>query len=236
MMEIKIAHMYPELLNLYGDKGNINALCKRLTWRGIDASVKRFDLNDDLNLEDIDILFIGGGSDREQKIVCERLLKEKEKIKEYVENEGVTVAVCGGYQLLGKYTKLDTETIDGLGILDLYTEQKSERLMGNVVIDSPLTGCKVTGFENHNGRTYSKHSALGKVIIGNGNNGIDKTEGSVYKNLIGTYLHGPVLPANPALTDYILLKAIEKKYGEYCLAPLDDSAEKNARDYIIKLG
>ena len=117
-MEIKIAHMYPELLNLYGDKGNINALCKRLTWRGIDASVKRFELHDDLNLEDIDILFIGGGSDREQKIVCERLLKEKENIKQYVENDGVTVAVCGGYQLLGKYIKLDTETIDGLGFYE----------------------------------------------------------------------------------------------------------------------
>ncbi len=233
-MKIKIAHMYPDLLNLYGDKGNITALCKRLVWRNIEAEVVPFNISDKVDFSDIDIVFLGGGSDREQLLVCQKLLEQKERITDYVENGGSLAAVCGGYQLLGKYYKLDSETIEGLGIMDFYTEQSKGRLIGKVVLESSLTGGKITGFENHGGRTFSSLPPLGKVLFGNGNNGKDKKEGAVYKNAIGTYLHGPVLPANPALTDLILKNALDKKYGEVELMPLDDRAEDTAREYIIK--
>ncbi len=234
-MKIKIAHMYPELLNLYGDKGNITALVKRLKWRGIDAEVKEFQLSDKIDFKDTDIVFLGGGSDREQALVCKRLVENKEAITDYVENNGTLMAVCGGYQLLGKYYKIGNDIIEGLSIADFYTEQKEGRLIGKVIIQSSLYDGLIVGFENHGGRTFTGDiNALGSVKHGCGNNGKDKKEGVVYKNVIGTYLHGPVLPANPKLTDYILNCAIEKRYGKFELSPLDDSAENAAAEYIIK--
>ena len=179
-MKLKIVHMYPDLLNLYGDKGNITAICKRLEWRGIASEVQCIELNDAVDFSDVDIVFLGGGSDREQIIVCKKLLEHKNAISDYVENKGVLFAVCGGYQLLGKYYKLENDTIEGLGIMDFYTEQESKRLIGKVVLESSITGGMITGFENHGGRTISDLPPLGKVLYGHGNNGKDKKEGSVF--------------------------------------------------------
>ena len=233
-MNLKIAHLYPELLNLYGDRGNIISLKKRAEWRGIDMDVKEYRLTDKIDFENIDILFIGGGSDREQLLVCHRLKEIKDDFKNYVENNGVVVAICGGYQLLGKYYKMKNETIDGLEILDIHTESGEGRLIGNVVIEANFLDRPIVGFENHGGRTYiEKHNPLGKVIYGNGNNDDDKVEGVLYKNVIGTYLHGPLFPKNPHLCDYIIKKALQNKYGEVELEELEDSVEFAANDYIV---
>lgn len=236
-MKIKILHMYPDLLNLYGDKGNIECLKKRLEWRGIEAEAVSFTCEDtDFDLSDVDIVFIGGGSDREQKIVCKRLLEHKDAIKAYVEDNGALVAVCGGYQLLGRYYKLEDETIEGLKILDIYTEQGDKRLIGNIVLQSDFLEQKIVGFENHGGRTYiGGHKPLGKVLYGNGNDDKSGYEGVVYKNVVATYLHGPLLPKNPKLCDYILENAIARKYPEFeGLKPLDDELENTANEYIVK--
>ncbi len=235
-MKIKILHLYPDLLNLYGDKGNIECMRKRLIWRGIDAEVIEYTSDDTgFDLADVDIVFIGGGSDREQKIVCGKLLEHKEAIKNYVEDNGTLVAVCGGYQLLGKYYKLENETIDGLDILDIYTEQGKKRLIGNIVLESDFISEKIVGFENHGGRTYiGNHTPLGKVIYGYGNDEKSAAEGVVYKNVVATYLHGPLLPKNPALCDYILSNAVKRRNPDFeGLLELDDSLENTANQYIV---
>lgn len=239
-MQINIMHLFPDLLNLYGDKGNIECMRKRLTWRGIDCAVRPFTMEDaDFDLSDIDIIFLGGGSDREQKIVCHSLLEHKKELQDFVENGGSLVAVCGGYQLLGKYYKLEDETIDGLEILDIYTEQGKGRLIGNIVLETDLPqkpAVKIVGFENHGGRTYiGKHQPLGKVLYGNGNADRSGAEGVLYKNVVATYLHGPLFPKNPALCDYVLTNALRKKYPDFReLSPLDDTLENTANEYIAE--
>jgi hypothetical protein len=236
-MKIKIMHLYPDLLNLYGDRGNIECLKRRLLWRGIDAEVVSYTCDDtDFSLSDTDIVFLGGGSDREQKIVCSRLLEHKSELCEFAENGGTLIAVCGGYQLLGKYYKLEDETIEGLGLLDIYTEQGKGRLISNIVLESDFLSHKIVGFENHGGRTYiGSHKPLGKVLYGNGNADNAGAEGVVYKNVVATYLHGPLLPKNPELCDYILTNALKHKYSDFKgLEKLDDSLENTANEYIVK--
>ena len=239
-MEIKIMHLFPDLLNLYGDKGNIECIRRRLNWRGIDCEIIPFTMEDkDFDLSDIDIVFLGGGSDREQKIVCHSLLEHQAELKEFVENGGSLVAVCGGYQLLGKYYKLEDETIEGLDILDIYTEQGNDRLISDIVLESDFLDAPnniIVGFENHGGRTYiNNHKPLGKVLYGSGNAENSGVEGVVYKNVVATYLHGPLFPKNPALCDYVLANALKKKYSDFTeLAPLDDSMENQANEYIVK--
>lgn len=238
-MDIKIMHLFPDLLNLYGDKGNIECMRKRLNWRGIGCEVVPFTTEDSgFELSDVDIVFLGGGSDREQKIVCRSLLEHKAELKDFVENGGSLVAVCGGYQLLGKYYKLEDETIEGLDILDIYTEQGKGRLIGNIVLEADFlkeSDKLIVGFENHGGRTYiNGHKHLGKVVYGNGNSDKCGYEGVVYKNVVATYLHGPLFPKNPALCDYILTNALKKKYSDFTeLVPLDDRLEKTANEYIV---
>lgn len=235
-MKLKIMHLYPDLLNLYGDRGNIECLKRRLLWRGIGAEVVSRTCDDaDLPLDDVDIVFLGGGSDREQKIVCKRLLAHKAELSAYVEDGGSLTAVCGGYQLLGKYYKLEDETIEGLGILDIYTEQGRDRLIGNIILESELAERKIVGFENHGGRTYiGSHKPLGRVLYGHGNEDGSGAEGVVYKNVVATYLHGPLLPKNPQLCDRILTNALKRRYSEFTeLAPLDDALENTANDYIV---
>jgi len=236
--QIRIAHLYPELLNLYGDRGNILCLQARCAWRGIEALVEEYRLDDELRLESVDILFIGGGSDREQKIVTRRLLENREILRDYVENEGVLIAVCGGYQLIGKYYQLGDEEIQGLSLIDSYTVARPKRLIGNIVIESNTImedfHIQIVGFENHAGRTYiGGHTPLGRVRHGFGNNAEDKTEGIIYKNMLGTYLHGPLFPKNPRLADRMIEKALCRRYGgEIRLPPLDDTEETRAHDYI----
>ena len=233
-MKITIGHLYPDLLNLYGDRGNIQCLMKRCQWRGIEAETIPFELEDEIDFSKLDIVLLGGGSDREQMLVCEKLKEIQKDFKAYVENYGVVIAICGGYQLLGNYYKTEQGTMKGLELVDLYTEQGEGRLIDNIVLQSDLFANPIVGFENHGGRTYIKDSKpLGKVLYGAGNDGKSGYEGVVYKNVIGTYLHGPLLPKNPQLADWLISHALEQKYGKKIeLAPLDDSQEKEANDYI----
>ena len=237
-MKIKILHLYPDLLNLYGDKGNIECLRHRLVWRGIDAEVEVCTSdNNEADITSADIIFLGGGSDKEQKLAAEKLIAHKDAIKEYAENDGVILAVCGGYQLLGNYYKMKDATLSGLEILDIYTEQGEKRLIGNITLQSDIIDSTIVGFENHGGRTYGseKYQPLGKVITGYGNSDAKDYEGIVYKNIIATYLHGPLLPKNPKLCDYVLEKALRKKYPEFQgLTPLDDGTEEKANEYMVK--
>ena len=209
---------------------------KRLKWRGIDAKVHMCTNQDSsIDLKAADIIFVGGGSDREQEIVCSLLLEKKEELKAYAENGGVLVAVCGGYQLLGKYYKTANTKIEGLGILDIYTDAGDTRLISNVVLECEKFDQPIVGFENHAGRTYigENHTPLGKVKFGNGNTGDSGYEGVIYKNVIATYLHGPLLPKNPQLCDYILECALKRKYDDFDgLKPLDDELENKANKYI----
>ena len=209
-MELTIGHLYPDLLNLYGDRGNIRCLVKRAKWRGIDASVKEFQLHDSINFHELDIV--------------------------YVEQDGVVLAICGGYQLLGSYYQMGDEVLPGLGLVDLYTKQGEERLIGDIIIHSDLFPMPITGFENHGGRTYiNNNKPLGKVYKGFGNTDARDYEGICYRNVIGTYLHGPLLPKNPMLCDYVLQKALERKYQKpITLEQLDDTAEQLANQYICE--
>ena len=234
-MKLTIGHLYPDLLNLYGDRGNIQCFRKRLEWRGIEAEVIPFLSGDAIDFSKLDIILLGGGSDREQELVCGQLQNIKQDFKDYVENDGVVLAVCGGYQLLGKYYKTDKKNIEGLSILDITTEWEPERLIRNIVLNSPLFDTPVVGFENHGGRTHiGKHTPFGKVFYGLGNTGKSGYEGVVYKNVIGTYLHGPLLPKNPHVCDYLLAKALKRKYGEdLTLDPLTDKLEHLAHSYIV---
>ena len=233
-MKITIGHLYPDLLNLYGDRGNIACMEKRCHWRGIGAETIEFNTGDTIEFSKLDIVLLGGGSDREQAIVCKNLLEIQSQFKEYVEDGGVVIAVCGGYQLLGKYYKTTDAMIEGLDLVDIYTEQGEGRLIDNIVLQSELADMPVVGFENHGGRTYlNGNRPFGKVLYGAGNDGESGYEGVIYKNVIGTYLHGPLLPKNPQICDHLLTKALERKYGEkITLSPLDDSQEKEANDYI----
>lgn len=234
-MRITIAHLYKDLLNLYGDKGNIVSLIHRLKWRGIDYHLKEYSLDDRIDFSELDIIFLGGGSDREQVVVCRRLLEIKEQFKEYVENDGVVLAVCGGYQLLGNYYKIGKETIEGMGVLNISTVRKPKRIVGDIIIKNPEIECKIVGFENHSGRTeIGDYTPFGKVLYGKGNNDTSGYEGVEYKNLIGTYIHGPILPKNPQLCDYILKKAIRRRNPSYTLSSLYDFHEFQANEYIVK--
>ena len=233
-MKITIGHLYPDLLNLYGDRGNIQCLMKRCLWRGIEAETIAFELGDKIDFSKLDIVLLGGGSDREQMLVCEKLKEIQKDFKAYVEDNGVVIAICGGYQLLGNYYKTDQGMIEGLKLVDMSTEQGKGRLIGNIVMQSDLFDMPIVGFENHGGRTtIGNNKALGKVLSGYGNDGQSGEEGVVYKNVIGTYLHGPLLPKNPQVADYLIQKALERRYNRPMeLKVLDDSEEKEANDYI----
>lgn len=234
-MKLTIGHLYPDLLNLYGDRGNIQCLMKRCEWRGIGAETIAYEIDDEIDFSKLDIILLGGGSDREQMLVCSKLRENRGKFRDYVENNGVVIAICGGYQLLGNHYVTNEGVIEGLGIVDIETEQgKDYRLIDNIVLESELFSMPVVGFENHGGRTNIKNNKpFGKVIYGSGNDGNSGYEGVVYKNVIGTYLHGPLLPKNPQVCDYLIQRALERKYGkEIRLAPLEDTEEKEANAYI----
>ena len=232
-MKLRIAHLYPDLLNLYGDIGNMTTLKKRCEWRDISVQIDSIYGNEKISFTDYDLVFLGGGSDREQLLVRDKLIKMKKELTAYVNDGGVLAAVCGGYQLLGSYYKLENETIEGLEILNIQTEVGKTRLISDVVIENEQFGT-IVGFENHGGRTYiNDHTPLGKVLYGNGNNGTDGYEGVIYKNVIATYLHGSLLPKNPKLADHIIKLMLEQRGLPSELKPLDDTIENNAHQYII---
>lgn len=234
-MKITIGHLYPDLLNLYGDRGNIQCMKKRCEWRGIEAEVKEFQITDTIDFSGLDIVLLGGGSDREQMLVCETLKKIQNECKEYVEDHGVMLAICGGYQLIGQYYDTGKGKIEGLSLVDIHTEHEEERLISNIITENEMFGAPIVGFENHGGRTYiGENRPLGKVLFGFGNNGKTGEEGILYKNVVGTYLHGPLLPKNPHICDYLLKNALERRYGVTELEPLDDTQELAANRYIVE--
>ncbi|MCI8646314.1 MAG: glutamine amidotransferase [Firmicutes bacterium] len=229
-MKLTIGHLYPDLLNLYGDTGNIQCLKKRLQWRGIEAEVIPCQSGSRVDFDRFDLVLLGGGPDREQELACGQLKEIRRDFEAYVRENGTVLAVCGGYQLLGNYYRTGVKTLEGLGILNIYTEWEPKRLVSNIILKSPLCPEPVTGFENHGGRTnIGDHSPLGRVLYGYGNTEESGYEGVLYKNVVATYLHGPLLPKNPAICDYLLERALKKKYGENaCLQPLCDSLEHMA--------
>ncbi len=237
-MEINICHLYPDLLNVYGDLGNILILKYRAEKRNIKVKIHNLSLGDNFIGEDYDIVFFGGGQDYEQSIVSEDLKGSKnENLRKYIEDEKVLLSICGGYQLLGKYyTTPEGEKLEGLGILNIYTEGGNGRFIGNTAIFNEEYNETYVGFENHSGRTYiGSLKPLGKCLYGYGNNGEDGMEGCIYKNTYCSYFHGSLLSKNPELADRLLTKALEKKYGKIELSPLNDELEIKAKENILKI-
>lgn len=236
-MEINICHLYPDLLNVYGDIGNILILKHRCEKRNIKVNVKNVSIKDKFIADQYDIVFFGGGQDYEQSIVSEDLVNnKKEEITNYIESEKVFLSICGGYQLLGKtYVTSTGETLDGLGILDIHTEGSKDRLIGNCIIHNDTFNETYVGFENHSGKTYiGDLTPLGTVKHGFGNNGEDHKEGCIYKNTFCTYFHGSLLSKNPELADRLITLALRNKYKEdIVLEPLDDTFETKAKEHII---
>ena len=237
-MELKICHLYPDVLNLYGDGGNILCLQRRLSWRGIDAAVTRLPIGSAVSLAPYDLVFIGGGQDFEQQVLLDDLHRGRDREIRAAADDGVVfLTICGGYQMMGHYYEtFDGKRCDFIGLLDLVTVGAKERMIGNYKFRcTPAAGGSVVmGFENHSGKTRlgAGLEPLGSVLSGHGNNGEDGTEGAHWKNVFGTYSHGPMLPKNPEFADLLLSTALERKYGHAELAPLDDAAEKAAHDAI----
>ena len=235
-----IGWLYADLMNIYGDRGNILTLLKRAEWRGLESHVIELGRGPADRMQDIDVFFFGGGQDREQALIYDDLRQFKQDALMKAEADGAQIlAVCGGYQLLGHYYQTaDGERFDGIGMLDVKTEAGKRRFIGDVVVQTDMkdiTPNTLVGFENHSGRTFLGSNAipLGRVLAGNGNNGSDKTEGAVQGNMIGTYLHGSLLPKNPQLADHIIGMALRRR-GDAALSPLDDSEELAAHDWILQ--
>ena len=234
---LTIVHLFPELLNLYGDGGNVIALTRRLQWRGLPVEVREIGMGDAMDFLQADIVFIGGGADREQMIVKDAMVARKSELSAYVADGGVMLAVCGGYQFLGHSYAMDDVVVEGLGVIDMETVRGEGRLIGNAVIQSDICDVPIVGFENHGGRTTLGPNAkpLGRVLGKTfGNNGEDGFEGVHQGNLIGTYLHGPLLPKNPQVADYLIAQAYERRGDALELAPLDDAIELEANRVMAK--
>ncbi|MEI7473769.1 MAG: glutamine amidotransferase [bacterium] len=228
-MELNIAHLYPELLNIYGDKGNVLAISKRCEWRGIKVNVFDINIGDKIDPDFFDFYFIGGGQDKQQLMIADELQRQKEFLTAARDNMAVFLAICGGYQLFGHYYRPhNAEDIKGISIIDAYTIAGNTRFIGNVTVETDfLSPNTLVGFENHSGLTYIEGDTkpLGRIKTGNGNNGQDKTEGAVYKNIFGTYLHGSLLPKNPHFTDYLIKLSLQRRYDNVKLTALDDELE-----------
>ncbi|MDO8672841.1 MAG: glutamine amidotransferase [Dehalococcoidia bacterium] len=237
-LALTLGYLYADLMNIYADRGNIICFAKRCQWRGISLEIERLGIDAVLNPADYDILFIGGGQDKEQTMAAADLKQSKgEAVREAVESGVVALAICGGFQLFGQYYRpAEGEDLPGIGLFDAWTIHKGPkvpRCIGNVVVD--WKGQPLVGFENHGGRTYlgPNCSPLGRVVMGFGNNAGDGTEGAVYKNAFGTYLHGSLLPKNPHFADHLLKLALFRKYGEVPFLPLDDTIEMAAHEAAV---
>ena len=241
-MRFTVGWLYPDLMNIYGDRGNILTLLKRAEWHGLDPRLVELGRGEARQMDEVDVFFFGGGQDREQALIYDDLRQFKHaSLRAAVENGAQVLAVCGGYQLLGHYYQTaDGERYDGIGLIDVRTEAGRKRFIGDVVVESEIEALSprtLVGFENHSGRTFLGRQArpLGRVQVGHGNNGSDHSEGCVQGNVIGTYMHGSLLPKNPQLADYLIARALRRR-GDGALSPLDDSVELAAHDWILQRG
>ncbi len=232
---LRLVHLYPDLMSVYGDRGNVLALVRRAAWQGIDVEVVPITVGDHLGAALADLIFFGGGQDREQEVVSPDFVSEKgEAVREAVESGAALLAICGGYQLLGQsYTTFRGQELPGTGLFDVRSLPGAKRHIGNALVETNLDGDARTlvGFENHSGRTYLGPGVkpLGRVVVGAGNNGEDGTEGAVTRDAYGSYLHGSLLPKNPWLADRLLAAALRHRVGEEVpLSPLDDRFEDEA--------
>lgn len=241
-MEIQIAHLYPKLMNTYGDSGNIICIQKRCEWRNIKVTIHQVNIGDEIP-PNIDLYFFGGGQDRSQKAVGIDLQTKKERLTEDISNGVPLLAICGGYQLCGKeYIPIEGDPIPGISLFPVTTKGSKKRMIGNVVLNlnetifGSITPKTIVGFENHSGQTFLDKNAtqFGTVIKGYGNNGSDHLEGCIVNNAIGCYLHGSVLPKNPHLADYLIQKAIQIKNPEYLLPSIQDDVEWQTHNQLIK--
>lgn len=236
-LKLKLVHLYPLFLNIYGDIGNVKVLKNRCEWRGIDLEIEQVNIDDKLE-SGTDIYFIGGGQDRQQVEVSLEMQKNKFFFVDEYNNDSVFLGICGGYQLMGQYYQPhDAKRLDGIGILDAYTVAGSTRFIGNVSAKMDyLTPNTLVGFENHSGLTYlnGETKPIAEVVVGNGNNGQDRTEGARSKNAFGTYLHGSFLPKNPHFADYLIKLALKKRYNDDIeLELLDDTIELKAHESVL---
>lgn len=233
-MKLTIGWLYAATMNIYGDRGNVIALRRRAEWRGIPAEVHEIGLGDPIPPE-VDCFFWGGGQDQEQVAVAVDMQGAKgEALKAAVEDGAALLAVCGGYQLLGhEYRPHDAKPLPGIGLFNMTSVAGSERFIGNVIVDSPWG--ELVGFENHSGLTTLGDglTPMGRVRVGRGNNGRDGTEGAIYRNAVGCYLHGSLLPKNPALADWLIARALERRHGSIELPPLDDTFELTAHQSAV---
>ena len=235
-MDLRVCHLYGDLMCIYGDRGNVLTLRRRSEWRGIDVTIETVTEGDRLDPEGYDLYFFGGGQDTQQDIVADDLRQGNgEALREAVGRGAAILSVCGGYQLLGHfYRPFEGPELRGLGILDVHTVAGRTRFIGNVLAlgEEPLVG-----FENHSGRTYlgAQAAPLARIVAGAGNNGEDGTEGAMQGKVIGTYLHGSLLPKNPWLADRVIAWALERRHGRVALAPLDDAFERDAREAAMEL-
>ena len=242
MKKLKLLHMYPNVLDLYGDSGNVEILKYRCSKRNIGLEVSKHNLGDsETDFTSYDIIYLGGGADYEQQLLADDLMGLKDKIKSAYDNGTYFLMICGGYQLMGQYYKdSNGEKIPGLGLFDYYTvasTNKRCRCIGNIVIESEIDGkkYKVIGFENHGGQTSDVKTPFGKVLFGNGNCFESSTEGYIEKNVTATYLHGPLLSKNPKLADSIINYCMTRKTGtEYTAEPIDDRLENECREVLFK--
>ena len=237
--DLVVVHLYPDLLMTYGDRGNVLTLARRAQWRGFKVEIAGVSRGDPFPRR-TDLVVIGGGSDRVQSLVGGDLSDRGPQLAEMVAGGTVILAVCGGYQLMGhSYVAVDGSHVPGLGLIDLKTTAGSDRIIGRVRARATFDGktFDVTGFENHAGRTYLGPGAgpLAAVAKGQGNNGEDGTEGAAQGGIVGTYLHGPVLPTSPALADALLARALHRVTGGAPLADLDDELEETAAKAALSL-
>lgn len=238
-MILKILWMYHDIMDLYGDKGNIRVLKKRCEDRGIEVVVSTCAMKQQCVLKDYDILFIGGGADKEQSLLYQDLLSRKEAIQEAIASHTFVLLICGGYQFFGKhYIDNSGNRMQGLGLFDYYTESNPNvgRCIGNIAIEANLDGkkYKVVGFENHGGQTMKVTTPFGRVLSGHGNQYQGEFEGFYNGQVLGTYMHGPLLPKNPEVADFIIQKGLSKNYGEVTLSALDDGLEQKAKEVMLK--
>lgn len=237
MESLKVAWLYPDLLELYGDRGNILALTYRAQELGVKIEVDHFSVGEDFSPKEYDLVFLGGGADRDQSIFYDDLVKRRDQIVEAIEDDVVFLLICGGYQLFGQYyIDAHNEKLDGLGIFQFYSKAGTIRNIGYLTVECQIDGKEMylSGFENHGGQTYNVSTPLGIVVSGAGNNVDENHEGFIYKKVIGTYLHGPLLSRNPELTDILLGWMAKRHDMTLDFTQGDVTFEKNAKRQVMR--